>query len=113
MISEKTALRAISTFWNQHGCAPTLRDIAPVIGVSTGKARHIVDDLADRGLVAREPWMSRTMRLTPAGIEALEGTFPMVPFTDAALAEIGPTQVVCHLQPLLLLEADLTPGGAS
>lgn len=97
MIPDKATLRAISTFWNRHGHAPATRDIAAAIGVSVGTARHIVDDLADRDLVACEPMASRTMRLTPAGIEALEGSFPMVPFNDPALVEGH--EVICYLRP--------------
>lgn len=82
--TDQEALRAISTFWNQNGCAPSLDDLADVLCIRRGSVRNLVFDLAAKGLVAQEPRISRTLRLTPAGIEALEGTFPLVPLTDEA-----------------------------
>lgn len=99
MISDKTALRAISTFWNRHGHAPALGDIAAALRISLGSAANLVSDLQAKGLVDREPHKSRTMRLTILGIEALEGEVPMRPLTAEALAELGPMQVIRHMTP--------------
>lgn len=99
VISDNEALRAISTFWNQNGCAPALGDLAIELRVSRGKARKVVLALVARELVAQEPRIARSIRLTPEGIEALEGTFPMVPFDDEALADVGGCRVVRYLAP--------------
>lgn len=98
-ISDKTALRSISTFWNKNACAPALGELALEWHICTSTAKTLVDDLQRRGLVARTPRTPRTLRLTMLGVEALEGEVPLVPLTVQTLAELGPTQVIRHMTP--------------
>jgi len=112
MSIDKESLRAISTYWNQNGHAPSLGDLAAALCISRHNARNLLFDLDARGLVARDAGVHRSLRLTPAGIEALEDTFPMVPLTDEAQVDglavvraMTPRHVECS--PLLQAVASL------
>lgn len=96
--TDRAVLRAISTYWNRHGYAPSLRAIRDELGLKNhSTVNHHVQNLRQRGMLASEENTNRTLRLTPAGIKHLEGTFPMERF-DVATLRRGDL-VVAHLIP--------------
>lgn len=102
---DRHVLRAISTFWNRHGYAPSLRDIRDELGLTNhSTVNHHVLSLRSRGLLTLEPSKNRTMRLTPEGIKHLEGTFPMERFDVAMLRRD-------HLQVAHLVQAHVECSG--
>ena len=98
--TNRDVLRAISTYWNLHGYAPSITDLAEALSVSRTAVFRRVETLRARGEVSAGR-TNRTLRLTPAGIKALEGTFPMEPFDVATLrrkyevAHLIPSHVEC------------------
>lgn len=78
-LSDRRLLEAIRDGWTQNGYGPTLREIATMVGVAFSSVKGRVDTLARRGLVAGEPFVPRSLRLTPEGIVELEGSFPLIP----------------------------------
>lgn len=82
----RRVLRAISTHWNLHGYAPSARDIRDALGLkSQGTVSYHLRALRKGGLLASEPRAARTLRLTPAGIKHLEGSFPLERLDEAAI----------------------------
>lgn len=78
-VSDRRLLEAIRDGWTQNGYGPTLREIAAMVGVAFSSVKGHVDSLATRGLVVGEPFVPRSLRLTPEGIVELEGSFPLIP----------------------------------
>jgi repressor LexA len=66
------ALAIIKTFTEAAGYPPTLRDLCTRMGMKSTNAAdtHLVA-LEKKGLLVREPRLSRSMVITPAGLEAL------------------------------------------
>lgn len=95
--TDRHVLRAISTYWNRHGYAPSITDLAEDLSTSRTAVFRRVETLRARGEVATNGRANRTLRLTPAGIKALEGTFPMERFDVATLRRGG--FEVAHLIP--------------
>ena len=60
-------LRTIASETQAHGYAPTIRELAQLLGVTgLNGVRQLLDYLALRGLVTWVPQASRTLQLTPA-----------------------------------------------
>lgn len=95
--TSREVLRAISTYWNRHGYAPSITDLAESLETSRTAVHRRVETLRARGEVATNGRANRTLRLTPAGIKALEGTFPMERFDVSMLRRRG--YEVAHLIP--------------
>lgn len=67
-------LMAIRDLCAEHGHSPSLEEIGQAVGIaSRAGVKAVIDMLEEAGLVAREPFKPRTMRLTDAGIQMLEG----------------------------------------
>lgn len=94
---DRRVLRAISTYWNRHGYAPSITDLAEATEMSRTAVFRRVEALRARREVTTNGRANRTLRLTPAGIKALEGTFPMERF-DLAMMRRRVLQVA-HLIP--------------
>lgn len=66
---QRQVLRAILRYQLKHGFAPTIRELANGIGVSSTNAVFCHLDLLERkGLVRRDRLRSRTLQLTVAGL---------------------------------------------
>ena len=62
---QQQMLYAIEAFTRTNGCAPTLRELAALIGMRTPSAvRFQLDRLRDAGLVDWQDGKARTLRLT-------------------------------------------------
>lgn len=60
-------LNTIAAFREQHGYPPTLVDIATAHGVVKSTARLRLLPLEEAGLVVRDPYVARSIRLTSKG----------------------------------------------
>ena len=70
---QRDALRVILEFIAAHGYAPSHRDLADLLGYSTGTtARDMVLTLHRKGLIHRDPATARSMRLTADGEAAIQ-----------------------------------------
>ena len=70
-------LRFIHTYHQEHGYAPSFRDIGTACAVSTSVTAHHLRALISAGLIDMTPKINRTVRLTCAGLAALApGTAP-------------------------------------
>ena len=68
------ALTFIYRFWEQHSYSPTLREIGAALDIrSTNGVFDHLRALKRKGFLSREPMKSRTIVLTCAGYEAIEG----------------------------------------
>lgn len=66
-------LRAIRDLASEHGHSPSFEEIGRTVGIgSRAGVKAVVDILEDAGLVAREHFKPRTLRLTDAGVRILE-----------------------------------------
>jgi predicted ArsR family transcriptional regulator len=59
--------RAILAHLTGRTIPPTFRELARALGISVGAMRHHLEILAAAGLVAYEPRLSRTLRITDQG----------------------------------------------
>lgn len=79
-VTDRRILEAIRDGWTQNGYGPSIREIANAVGFAAWSAASWRLELLVRaGLVANEPHVPRSARLTPAGIAELEGSFPLIP----------------------------------
>jgi repressor LexA len=66
------ALRWVAGFVDTRGYPPTIREVAEGLHYdSTSTSTYWLGVLADRGWIAREPKISRSIRVTPTGRAAL------------------------------------------
>ena len=87
---QRRTLAALHHLAWSKGYAPDLRELAERTRVSTTRIHQILDDLRQAGLVTWEAGKSRTLRLTPDGLEAVapRGDRPLPTTTyDEATAE--------------------------
>jgi repressor LexA len=68
---QREVLEALRRLHDQHGFAPSLREVASEVGLASVSSVHAhVVKLADRGLVERRPGIPRTVRRAAAGHRA-------------------------------------------
>lgn len=65
-------LRTIKDYIREYEYSPTLRETARLCGASAPGVREAVLALRDKGFLTFLPASSRTTKLTPAGLSALE-----------------------------------------
>ncbi len=69
---QRKVLTCIEGYVAEHGFPPTVREIGEAIGVnSTSLVAYYLKRLEERGLINREPAMSRAIQLTPSAIEEI------------------------------------------
>ena len=57
-------LRFVEKFWAEHDYAPTLEEISVAVGFkSRSSVAYQIGQLQQRGLIARDPLLARTIRL--------------------------------------------------
>jgi SOS-response transcriptional repressor LexA len=62
---QRSALEAVRDYWAEHGCSPSLREVARAAGLgSTSAAQYVIEGLEQLGLVVRSPGCWRSLRLT-------------------------------------------------
>lgn len=67
------ALRFINQYITDHGYSPTIREVAYGMNYeSTATSNYWIEVLMLAGWVSREPKISRSIRVTPAGLSVLE-----------------------------------------
>jgi repressor LexA len=65
---QRDVLEALRRLHDQHGFAPSLREVASEVGLaSTSSVHHHVVRLEQRGLIERRPGQPRTVRRSMAG----------------------------------------------
>jgi repressor LexA len=65
---QREVLAALRRLHDQHGFAPSLREVASEVGLaSTSSVHHHVVRLEQRGLIERRPGHPRTVRRSRAG----------------------------------------------
>jgi repressor LexA len=65
---QREVLAALGRLHDQHGFAPSLREVADEVGLaSVSSVHHHVVRLEDRGFVERRPGQPRTVRRSMAG----------------------------------------------
>jgi repressor LexA len=65
---QREVLAALQRLHDQHGFAPSLREVASEVGLaSTSSVHHHVVRLEQRGLIDRRPGQPRTVRRSMAG----------------------------------------------
>lgn len=63
---EERVLAAIRTFWEQHGYAPTIRELAEMSGFQSSSAIHRwLGSLSTKGVVLSQDFQPRTIRINP------------------------------------------------
>lgn len=67
----ETVLRAIVALQRRKGFLPTFREVAAEAGCSLSNVSNHVVAMRKRGLVSFEDRVSRTLRVTDAGLESL------------------------------------------
>lgn len=65
-------LRVLHALTERNGFAPTVREVAAERGSTVSPVQYSLDRLEEAGFIARQPGLSRTLRVTPAGLRALE-----------------------------------------
>jgi repressor LexA len=69
---QQKVLDCIQGYVEEHGFPPTVREIGDAIGVnSTSLVSYYLKRLEERGLISREPSMSRAIQLTGTATEAV------------------------------------------
>ena len=69
---QQKVLDCIAQYVDEHGFPPTVREIGDVIGVSsTSLVTYYLKRLEERGLIVREPSMSRAIQLTATAAEEI------------------------------------------
>jgi repressor LexA len=65
---QREVLAALRRLHDQHGFAPSLREVASEVGLaSTSSVHHHVVRLEQRGLIERRPGQPRTVRRSRTG----------------------------------------------
>jgi repressor LexA len=65
---QRDVLDALQRLHDQHGFAPSLREVADEVGLASASSVHAhVVRLEERGLLERRPRLSRTVRRVTAG----------------------------------------------
>jgi repressor LexA len=65
---QREVLEALRRLHDQHGFAPSLREVASEVGLaSASSVHHHVVKLTERGLIERRPGQPRTVRRDSAG----------------------------------------------
>ena len=62
-VSQRRILDAIRRFMREHQCSPSVRDIARIASRANSTVKYHLDRLEQKGVIAREPRTSRTIRL--------------------------------------------------
>jgi SOS-response transcriptional repressor LexA len=60
---EKQLLEAVVRLTADRGFAPTMREIAPAVGVSLTRISQLMDDCERQGFIRRHPRIARTCRV--------------------------------------------------
>ncbi len=69
-----TVLQFIHRYRQEQGTAPTVREIGEGVGLrSSSHSLYYLRKLERRGLITRRPKVARSIRLTEAGLRAVEG----------------------------------------
>ncbi|MGD9650270.1 MAG: transcriptional repressor LexA [Dongiaceae bacterium] len=59
--TQEEALRAIGTFMNRRGVAPTVQELADVLSIQPPSAHELLGRLEEKGYIQREPRKARTL----------------------------------------------------
>jgi repressor LexA len=59
--AQETTLRAIATFMERRGVAPTVQELADVLSIQPPSAHELLRRLEEKGYIQREPRKARTM----------------------------------------------------
>ncbi len=71
-------LEFIHQYTQRHSRPPTVREIGQALDISsTSHVKYYLDQLAERGLIYREPGVSRGLRLAKAALDLLGESFPV------------------------------------
>lgn len=57
-------LNAITTYSKAHGYPPTMRELAPQLGVGLTRVKQLMDRCAEKGLITRTARAARCYRVT-------------------------------------------------
>lgn len=68
---QRDVLRFIAAFIDEHGYAPVFREIGAALGVTFNCVHDHLSALERKGCVTREKRLSRTITITPLGLEQL------------------------------------------
>ena len=60
---EDMLILAIRAFVQEYGYAPTVREIAELMGIGHGTAQRLLQDLADRGKIEKRDRVARGYRI--------------------------------------------------
>jgi predicted transcriptional regulator len=60
---DEMLILAIRAFVQEHGYAPTVREIAEMMGIGHGTAQRLLQDLADSGKIEKRERVARGYRI--------------------------------------------------
>ena len=56
-------LETIADYWTAYGYAPTVRDVARLVGLATSAAAYQIGELESAGRITRTPRIPRSMKV--------------------------------------------------
>ena len=69
-VRQRLVLETISDYWTTYGYAPSVRDIARLVGLVPSAAAYQLGQLEAAGRITRTPRISRSMRVVQQDGEA-------------------------------------------
>jgi len=60
---QRLVLEVIADYWTAYGIAPTVRDVARLVGCVPSSAAHTLNALEAAGRITRTPRIPRSMRV--------------------------------------------------
>ena len=57
-------VETVRSFTEEYGYAPSVRELAGMLGISTAGAQHHLDALMVKGAIKRTPGIARSLRCT-------------------------------------------------
>jgi DNA-binding MarR family transcriptional regulator len=72
-LSSIDVLRALSDLQAKNGLVPTVRELGTHLGVTGPSIQRHLKALVASGYVTHRPFQSRTLTVTPEGMQALTG----------------------------------------
>jgi repressor LexA len=62
-VRQRLVLEVIGDYWTSYGYAPTVRDVARLVGCVPSSAAHHLAELEAAGRITRTPRIPRSMRV--------------------------------------------------
>jgi len=62
-IPQQRIVDGIRAFWDERNIPPTVRDLSDQVGRSTSTVHYHLTRLQDLGVIEREPWTARSIRI--------------------------------------------------